>query len=487
MIVPEPLLPEDLAGSKIHLVGIKGTGMTALAEILVARGAIVTGSDVPEIFYTDRILKQIGVSVHSGFAKEHIPDNCRLAIRSAAWNDDNPEIRELINRNIPLLQYTEALGELSKRARSCAIAGVHGKTSTTAMTGSILKETNLPFTVIVGSGVSNFSGCATWSSGTDYLVAETCEYRRHFLSFSPSAILLTSVEEDHLDYFKDLADIESAFIEFGQKLPRLGVFIFCSDDKGALETARKIRNLRSDLQFIPYGETVPDDWGGDTRFRIQHSSMGDGESRFKLEGFSREFILGIPGKHMILNAAGALAAAVTLSRWGNTDGASDYLDSLASGLLNFKGTRRRSEIIGITQDNILVMDDYGHHPTAIRKTLEGLREFHKGRRIIVDFMSHTYSRTSGLLKEFSESFQAADMVILNKIYPSAREKNQPDELDGEFYRLTRKAHPDVHYFREPDDALPFLLRELHPGDLFITMGAGNNWTVGERFLIEKSN
>lgn len=474
--------PEDLKSFNIHMIGIKGTGMTALAEILIKRGATITGSDVPETFYTDRILQNIGVSVQQGFSESNVPKQCMLGIRSAAWNDTHPEVKELLNRNIPVISYPEALGALSLKPYACAIAGVHGKTSTTAMTGSILKRTLLPFTVITGSGVSNFGGFSTFRAGDSYLVAETCEYRRHFLSYHPDMVLLTSVEKDHLDYFTGLEDIENAFSEFISRLPENGIFIFCSDDSGARKVTESIHRKRPDIRIIPYGETPARDLSNDNRFNIVSIQYGNGSSRFSLSGFDQEFVLKIPGKHMVLNAAGALAASILMIERDGITPISEITEQMANGLQDFLGTKRRSEIIGQTPDDILVMDDYGHHPTAIRKTLDGLREFYPGRRIIIDFMSHTYSRTRSLLEDFATAFGSADIVILNRIYPSAREQSEPDDLNQELFHLACRNHQRVLYFHEPEDALPYLLEELKPKDLFITMGAGSNWILGEKFL-----
>ena len=382
---------------------------------------------------------------------------------------------ELIKRGVPLCTYTEMLGTLSAEYNSSAVAGVHGKTTTTALAGTILKTMDFPCTVIVGSAVADFDGHSTWCSGSRYLIAETCEYRRHFLDYHPKRILLTSVEPDHLDYFKDYGDILSAFTEFGLKLPDNGTLVFCADDPGAVEASDCIRIEKPEIRFIPYG------FKADGPFRIVDHHTGNGFNTFCLAGFGREFSLRQPGTHTVLNAAGAIALIDDIIRSENKELNNAILDRIAEGLSSFRGSKRRSEILG-EAGGILFMDDYGHHPTAIKKTLSGLKDFYPGRRIIVDFASHTYSRTEGLLEEFSSAFGDADTVILHKIYPSAREKSFPGDLDKRFADMTGRKHPRVHYFPEKAEGEFFLKNYLQPGDLLLTMGAGDNWTIGENLF-----
>jgi UDP-N-acetylmuramate--alanine ligase len=470
-----PLLPESLAGCRVHLVGIKGTGMTALAEVLSARGARITGSDTTEKFYTDAVLQRLGVQYREGFSAENLPADTQLVVHSAAYRrEENPELVAAVARGIPTLLYPEALGLLSRRSFSVGISGVHGKSTTTAMCGAILKEWAFPSTVIVGAEVPAFGNRSTLVQGERYLVAETCEYRRHFLNFHPAHLLITSIEPDHLDYFRDLEDMITAFEEYGELLARGGTLAFCADDAGAVEAARRTAVRRKDVRLLPYGR------GAGGAFRIVGESGGSGRSCFRLDGFDATFTLRVPGSHNVLNAAAALAVCSLL--WKEERGSSVMeLAAAARALEAFTGSRRRSEIVGEAA-GILVMDDYGHHPTAIRKTLEGIRDFHPDRRLVVDFMSHTYSRTEALLPEFAKCFSAADVVILHKIYASAREKNEGGVTGRDLFREVSKNHATVSYFEEPMDALPFLASELKRGDLFLTMGAGDNWKLGREIL-----
>lgn len=469
----------SLTGVTVHLTGIKGTGMAALAELLHTLGARITGSDVPEQFYTDRILNRLGIPYVEGFSESNILPATSLVIHSAAYDrSSHPELLRAAELGIPLLSYPEALGLLSRRADSTGVAGVHGKTTTTAMIGTILINLRFPASVLAGSAVSTFGDFSTISLGSRYFVAETCEYRRNFLYFDPTRILLTSVEPDHLDYFSGYEDILEAFESYAERLHEGGVLLYCADDAGARAVAGRMERRRPDVRLIPYGSAA------DGRFRVGEIAQGDGATTFRLAGWREgEFTLRVPGRHTVLDAAGAAALCVLLIEAEEGRGVSlDEWEAIAEGLEAFRGSRRRSEIVG-EAGGILLMDDYGHHPTAIRTTLEGLRAFYPGRRIIVDFMSHTYSRTAALLDEFSTAFSSADLVILHKIYASAREHS--GAVTGrDLYEATLRNHPAVRYFDEVDEALPFCREILRPGDLLITMGAGNNWTLSHALLEE---
>jgi UDP-N-acetylmuramate--alanine ligase len=471
--------PNDIKGRHFYFIGIKGTGMTALAELYISQGAIVTGSDVNEPFYTDRILSELPINVFKGFSRENVRNTEKIdfAVRSSAWGNDNVEVQAIKERAILLVNYTEALGALSALYKSTGITGVHGKTTTTGLAGTLLKGLNMPASVLVGSGVSSFGGRSTWHGGDTYFVAETCEYERHFLDFHPCRIVLTSVEPDHLDYFTGYLDILSAFMEYIDLLPEGGELIYCADDPGAVEAAQRSSLDRPDLVLTPYGESA------DGPYKITSSRQGEGENGFTLAGWDREFILSLPGKHLQLNGTAALAVTISLMKEEGRVIDESILDSLVGGLFDFKGSKRRNELVGEVRD-IIIIDDYGHHPTAIDMTLNGLREFYPGRRIVVDFMSHTYSRTAALLNKFAASFSSADSVILHKIYASARESYDGSVTGKTLFEETKKHHKEVYYFEEHSDSLPFIKDYLRPGDLFVTMGAGDNWLLGRDLLTE---
>ena len=502
----EVSLPEDFHGVHIHFVGIKGTGMAALVEILFHKGAVITGSDVSERFYTDEVLEKLGLKAVP-FAAENITDDVQYVIYSSAYKlDKNPDLIEAVRRGIPCLLYTQALGSYSSRAYSCGVSGVHGKTSTTGLTGTILKEIDLPSQVLAGSVINSFGGTCTYTApsvtgGFDKLnhrslfVAETCEYQRHFMSFCPQKIILTSVEPDHEDYYPTYEDIRQAFIDYICKLPEGGEVIYCADDKGACDTIKLTLEKRPDIVALSYGEKADGD------FAVKFGKVENERNSFTLGLFDSkgDFALSMPGRHEVLDAAAAVALVCRLLvTYGKNP--LDYYENIKRGLLNFSGGKRRSEIAGrFTNKNgadVIVLDDYGHHPTAVKKTLEGYREFYKGRKIIIDFMSHTYSRTQALLKEFARCFTAADEVILHKIYSSARENPADFEITGRtlYEAVLATGQKNVHYYEEILDAADFAKAELEKplgseypdGYLFITMGAGDNWKLGKEILKDTS-
>ncbi|KKK80815.1 hypothetical protein LCGC14_2819720, partial [marine sediment metagenome] len=401
---------------RIHLVGIKGTGMTALAEILLARGALLGGSDGAERFYTDRILKELGIPFWESFEPEHVALDAELVIHSAAYcRESNVELLTARQRGLPVLSYPEAIGLLSVGCDASGIAGTHGKTTTTAMVGTILKVLEIPVTVLVGSEVANFGGRSTLVLGDKYFVAETCEYRRHFLNFQPERIVLTGIETEHLDYYRDLEDVLSAFEQYCRRLPPGGLLIYQADDPGNRRVVEGLKGSRPDLCFQPYGR------GAEGAFQITAIKTEKRLTRFKLRGFNREFILKHPGEHSAHNAAAALALAASMLQREGEEFGPDRVEAMAKALYDFRGSRRRSEVIGEAA-GVLFMDDYGHHPTEVLKTLAGIKAFYPERRLVVDFMSHTFSRTERMLYRMGDSFGGADQVIVTDIF-AAREAN----------------------------------------------------------------
>ena len=460
------------------MTGIKGTGMAALAEILVERGAQVSGSDVAERFFTDELLAAIGVEPRVGFDASHLAAAVDLLVYSSAYDETNPERREAERRSIPSYSYPQMLGLLSQPQPSLAVAGVHGKTTTTAMIGAMVRAGHVPATVVVGSAVPDFGGSATLRQGGDYLIAETCEYRRHFLDFHPQTLLVTSIEADHLDYYRDLEDVTSAFRSLVDRLPQCGTIVFCSDDPGAQALGTWAEDVRPDLRSVSYGRST------EAELHIVDGESADGRQHFALvvqdgsqvaSELAGTWSLGVPGEHMVANAAGALAALSALAGAPSPAQRRAWMQALDS----FAGTRRRSELIW-NGGGIRIMDDYAHHPTAIRLTLAGYRRFWPDSRIIVDFMSHTYSRSIALLSGFTTAFGDADLLILNDIYGSARERAGGQITGEQFAAEIARSHGNVRYEPDFERVVDMLAEELRPGDLFVTMGAGDNFRIAPR-------
>ncbi|MCX7026947.1 MAG: UDP-N-acetylmuramate--L-alanine ligase [Spirochaetes bacterium] len=506
--MPEFKLASSFGGIHAHFVGAKGTGMAALAELFAARGAVLSGSDVPDHFYTDAVLDSIGMKLYEGFSKGNLDPSIDLVLYSDAYRkDQNPELIEASGRGIPTMSYAEALGAFSRTTSSSGICGVHGKTTTTALAGSILKELNLPATVIAGSAVSSFGGSCIYLGGDKYFVAETDEYRGHFLNFSPNQILLTSVESDHQDFYPTYKDILAAFVIFIGSLPPGGRLVYCADDPGAREAAQKVLASRPDIIAEPYGFSAEGDWG------ITGEETVEGLSRFKVRAWDGEFELHLPGRHLVMDAVGAIALTrpIYLGQSNDKDRAG-FWKGAREALGSFAGSKRRSEVLG-SAAGVLFVDDYAHHPTALRTTIAGYKTFWSSRRLIVDFMSHTYSRTIALMDEFAASFGDVDCLILHDIYASARETRVESVSGLDLFEKVRAARPDlvdisplfsedesappdaevferlcddprgfILYTRRHQDAAAFIQWLLRPGDLFATMGAGDNWKLGTELL-----
>ncbi|HEY9053574.1 MAG TPA: UDP-N-acetylmuramate--L-alanine ligase [Rectinemataceae bacterium] len=493
----------DLQGRAVHFVGAKGTGMAALAEIFSARGARLSGSDSSDSFYTDAIIKSLGMMLFEGFAPSHVPEDAHLVIYSDAYpRSQNPELLEADRRGIPIMSYAEALGLLSRSSRSSAISGVHGKTTTTAMAGTILKEAGSSATVLAGSAVSSFKGRCTHIGGDDFLVAETDEYRGHFFHYRPERILLTAVESDHQDYYPTYESIRDAFVDFATTLPQGGILIACADDSGAMEVARLALAKRPDIVLQDYGLSAQGPW------KIEYIETREGESRFRITCSDMDFRIKIPGKHAILDAVGALALSKSVCEAEGKIAEADFWKSAYVALEGFRGSKRRSEILG-EAGGILFVDDYAHHPTALSTTISGYKSFWPSRRLIVDFMSHTYSRTLALLDDFAASLSEPDCVILHGIYASAREIPSSDVTGRSLYDKVRALRPDLEeispeadaqagdvskmplrkgfilYTERHAEALDILEDLVRPGDLFVTMGAGDNWKLGKALMRRK--
>lgn len=482
--------------------------MAALAEIFAAQGARLSGSDVPDRFYTDAVLKSIGMKVNESFDAAHIAEDIDLVVYSDAYTSaGNAEMAEAARKALPMFSFAMALGALSAASDASGIAGVHGKTTTTAMAGTLLAALDCPVTVLTGSAVASFGDRCTLLRGDRYFVAETDEYKRHFMYFSPRRILLTSVESDHQDFYPTYADILQAFCDYIALLPPGGLLIYCADDPGACEAARLSAARRSDIVLIPYGFAAEGHW------RIGSCAAGEGKTSFTLGADPKPYELHVPGRHLVLDAAGALALTDSICRdfKSGADLSAGEEARLRRALSAFKGSRRRSEIVGEAR-GVLFVDDYAHHPTALKATIAGIKAFWPSRRLIVDFMSHTYSRTIALMDDFAASLDEADCVVLHDIYASAREKavervsgkdlfgkvkaRRPDLLDISglsaeerdtasrevFSREAVSRRGFILYDARHQDSAEKLLPLLGDGDLFVTMGAGDNWKLGKTLL-----
>ena len=446
----------------IHMVGIGGIGMSSIAEVLLARGYRVSGSDLALGPVTER-LAELGATIHQGHAAEHVTDADVVVYSSAVRAAENSETREAERRRIPLIRRAEMLGELMRAKYGIGIAGTHGKTTTTSMAGLVVQEGGFDPTIIVGGKVTVFDSNAVSGEG-DIIIIEADEYDRTFLRLTPVLSVVTNVEADHMDIYDDMEDIKDAFVQFANSVPFFGAAILCLDDPEIREVLHRVHR-----RVITYGTSRQAQIraegivqaGRVTRFGVMRDAtlLGDVE-------------LHTPGLHNVRNALAAIAVGLELDI---------PFEKIQRGLASFTGVDRRFEVKGEVRD-IVVIDDYAHHPTEIEATLEAASSGWPERRIVAVFQPHLYSRTRDLQEEFARAFYEADVLVVTEIY-GAREEPIPGVTGRMLADLAaRYGHRDVRFLEEKDAMPEYLARITRPGDLVLTMGAGDIWKCGEAFL-----
>ena len=446
----------------VHMVGIGGIGMSSIAEVLLTRGYRVTGSDLSTSDTTER-LAELGATIHEGHAAEQVGDADVVVHSSAVKPEDNPETTEAMRRHIPLIRRSEMLGELMRMKFGVGIAGTHGKTTTTSMTGLVVAEGNFDPTIIVGGKVSVFGSNAVAGEG-DIIIIEADEYDRTFLRLTPSLAVITNIEEDHLDIYHDLDDIKAAFLQFANSVPFFGAAIVCLDDP-------VIQDLVGDIErrVLTYG------LARQARVRavnVRHDGMLTKFDVFAGDDELGTIALHAPGRHNIRNALAAVAVGLELDI--------DF-DKIQAGLAAFTGVQRRFEKVG-EAGGVLVIDDYAHHPTEIVATLEAASHGFPDRRIVAVFQPHLYSRTMDFLDAFGRAFFNANVLVVTDIY-GAREKPMQG-VSGELVAemASRRGHRDVRYVADKNDLPASLLEYAEPGDIVITLGAGDIYKAGHALL-----
>jgi UDP-N-acetylmuramate--alanine ligase len=432
-----------------HFIGIGGIGMSGIAEILLSLDMKVSGSDLRRGPVTDR-LASLGATIYEGHQAGNV-SGATVVVTSSAVGAANPEVLEAHARKIPVIQRAEMLAELMRLKYGIAIAGMHGKTTTTSMVASVLSAGGLDPTVVVGGRVDALGSNARLGT-TQYLVAEADESDRSFLKLSPILAVVTNLDREHMDCYRDMADVEHAFLDFMDKVPFYGAVTACLDNPQLAAILPRARR-----RVFTYG-TAPE-----ADFRLEFLVAGEGRfARFQVvtrEGPLGPFELHVPGRHNVLNATAAVAVARQLEV---------PEEKIAEGLNNFRGVDRRFQQRGQVR-GVTVVDDYGHHPTEIRATLAAARECgHK--RVFVVFQPHRYTRTLDLLEEFSGAFRDADTVIVLPIYAASEEPIPgvtAERLAG------RIQGPAVHFAPEFADAVLLVVTQVREGDLILTLGAGN--------------
>lgn len=432
----------------IYFIGIGGISMSGLAELMLDEGCKISGSDKNNSHIVEK-LKNMGVKIYLNHNEENITSDINLVVYTSAISSDNPELMKAQELNLNIMDRAEFLGYVMKNyLHSICVSGTHGKTTTTGMLSSILIETNLEPTIFLGGEMDSIGGNLKRGSN-NLLLTEACEYKRNFLKFNPTMELILNIDEDHLDYYKDIKDIENAFLEYANKLPEDG-FLIVNEANIDL-----FKNLKCNV--VTFGpKDNADFYATDMKYfpTPSYTLMHKGSKVIDID-------LQVFGEHNILNSIAASAACIKLNI---------NLDDIKNGLSNFKGTHRRYEFRGYYEGAVLI-DDYAHHPAEMKTTLHTAKTYSKGK-IITIFQPHTYTRTIALLDEFADALKLSDETILLDIY-AAREKDTGEIHSKDLLNKMNEVKAKGFYAESFEDASKLLKGIVHEGDTVITMGAGN--------------
>ncbi len=448
---------------KIHFVGIGGIGLSGIAEILVDQGFAVSGSDRASSEVMERLVS-LGVTVCEGHRAENVTPDVDTVVYSSAVMLDNPEIAEALRRKIPTVRRAEMLAEVMRLKYGIGIAGTHGKTTTTSMVSLVLMEGELDPTVIVGGKLSGLGGTNARLGKGEFIVVEADEFDRSFLSITPTIAVLTTLETDHLDCYRDLEDIKGAFVQFANKVPFYGFIVMCLDEPALQDIMPQL----SKKKIITYGLTPQADIQAVDIVHKENTVTFTVVRQYKELGSIR---LQLPGTHNVQNALAAVSVGLELGV---------PFEKVKAGIDKFTGVYRRWEKKG-EANGIVVYDDYAHHPTECKATLTGVKAGWR-KRVVCVFQPHLYSRTRDFYEEFGKAFLLADVLVVTDVYPAREEPIQG--VTGELITTAAKqfGHKDVHYVRDKSQVVYVLKEITRPGDIVITMGAGDIWKFGEQFL-----
>ena len=449
----------------VHFIGIGGISMSGLAEILLKEGFPVSGSDSHASALTEH-LERAGARICIGQAASNIPEDCKLVVYTAAIHPDNPEYREAKRRGVPMLSRAELLGQLMRNYQtSIAVAGTHGKTTTTSMIASILLEEDADPTISVGGILPSIGGNIR-VGGSEVFLTEACEYTNSFLHFFPTIGIILNIEEDHMDFFKDLNDIRRSFRRFAELLPVEGLLIINSDIPDYEEITEGLS-----CRVVTFGSSPDADYRAEnTAYDTFGHPSFDLIRKIEKDGRRPRFSLKVPGEHNVCNALASIALA---------DALRIPEAAVEKGLLSFTGTDRRFQYKGEV-NGVTIIDDYAHHPTELRATLHAAAHY-PHRELWCVFQPHTYSRTKAFLKEFAEALSLADHVVLADIY-AARATDTLGISSRDLERELAALGADVYYFPTFAEIEKFLSEKCMHGDMCITMGAGDVINIGEDLL-----
>ncbi len=445
----------------VHFVGLGGSGMSGIAEVLLNQGYRVSGSDLKLSPVTER-LSGLGAVVREGHAAGNVGD-AHVVVTSTAVRADNPEVLEARRRGIPVIPRAEMLAELMRLKYGVAVAGSHGKTTTTSMVALVLDRGGFDPTVVVGGRLNVLGSGARLGRG-DFMVVEADESDRSFLKLDPTVAVVTNIDREHLDTYRDLADVQEAFVGFVNKVPFYGAAVLCLDDGPVQDVLPRIER-----RLITYGQSPQAQLQArDVRLLPEGSSyqvVRAGETLGAIE-------LRVPGLHNVLNSLAAVAVGLDLEV---------PFELVREALLHFTGVDRRFQVRG-EADGVLVIDDYGHHPSEIRATLEALRGRAGERRTVVLFQPHRYTRTQHLWDDFCRAFHQADVLLLCDIYPASEEPIEGVTAEALARAIAERGHRHAAWAGDLAAAAERLCAEARPGDVVLTLGAGSVWHAGDELL-----
>jgi UDP-N-acetylmuramate--alanine ligase len=447
-----------LAQAKVHFIGIGGIGMCGLAELLRNMGGQVTGSDLSENANTLR-LKAMGIAVSIGHGAENIAD-AEVVVYSSAVRPDNPEFREARRLKVPLIPRAEALAEMMRLKRGIAIGGSHGKTTTTSLTASIFMQAKTQPTIVVGGRLDLIKSTALLGAG-EWLIAEADESDGSFSRLSPEMVVVTNIDNDHLDYYGTVAQLKKAFFDFAMRTPFYGLAVVCGDDEATRET------------FADFGKRVLFyGFGPENDLRLE-GAKGEYDVYRGDEELGR-FVLALPGRHNALNACAALACGLE---------AGIPFSVCAEGLEQFRGVDRRFQLKGAA-GSIEIYDDYGHHPTEVSAVLAAFREKYPDRRVVTVFQPHRYSRTHLVWDQFVTCFGNTDKLFVCDVYAAGEQplKNVTGERLASEVAASGSAPTSAEYLPSSVDRVARIRAELRDGDVLVTLGAGDVWKLGMSVL-----
>ncbi len=450
---------------RVHFVGVGGIGMSGIAELLANLGYDVTGSDQRRSSVTDR-LETLGVRVHEGHAAGHV-EGADVVVVSSAVRSTNPEVEEAMTRHIPVIPRAEMLAELMRLRFSVAVAGSHGKTTTTSMIALVLERAGLDPTAVIGGKLSAFGSNARLGRG-ELMVAEADESDRSFLKLFPTIAVITNIDHEHLESYGSFGELQQAFVDFANKVPFYGSVVCCADD--APLSAVVSRMTRRVIQYGLAAEQAEI-----TATEITMGPLSASATVIRRRSGTSPTTLGrltlcVPGRHNLANALATVAVGLELGL---------SFEQIASGLAGFSGAERRFEVRGEPRD-IMVVDDYGHHPTEIAAVMEAARAL--GRRIIVAFQPHRYTRTAALERDFGPALEGADHIVLTDIYAAGEDPMPGVTVDTLAARIRERVSVPVEIVRHVADVPAALARVARPGDVVITLGAGSIGTVPEPLI-----